>query len=127
MTTKNSGGDGGELIFKPANKLFSESDERWQAQVQTLLQDLRNAGGQVKQDYKPVPGAKGGVAEIILALGTSGALSLAVMAFKTWLARDRNRSIVIRTSKTGTGDEMVITGENISEKMLQDALQKLKS
>ena len=126
MTTTNPADDSGELIFKPANKLFSDSDERWQAQVQTLLQDLR-ATGQVKQQVKPVEGMKGGVAEIILALGTSGALSMAVMAFKAWLARDQNRSIVIRTAKTAAGDETVITGENISEKILKDALQKLKA
>jgi hypothetical protein len=126
MTTNNSNGGGEELAFKPSSKVFSENDERWQAQVQTLLQDLRAAGGQVRQDFKPVAGAKGGVAEIIFALGSSGALSLAVMAFKAWLARDKNRVLTFRTAKTADGEEITITGENISEKILEKLLQRIK-
>jgi hypothetical protein len=94
--------------------------------VQALMQDLRAAGAQVRQDAKPVPGTKGGVVEIILALGSSGALSLAVMAFKAWLARDKNRVITFKTAKTADGEEITITGENISEKILEKAFQHLK-
>jgi|KBSMisStandDraft_5_1062788.scaffolds.fasta_scaffold396512_2 hypothetical protein len=108
------------LVFEVADEQLADNDPRWDRQVQGLISDLKADVGQVTRGDGPSqPGMKGvPAADIILALGSAGALTAAVEVFKAWLGHGK-RSIKIRTSKDG---DVTVTGENISEALLSKAI-----
>lgn len=84
-----------ELTIKPRSERFDGADARWREQVGAFYRDLRAEVEETHIARTPIPGEKGPATDIILALGSSGALSAAVAVFKAWLARDRTRSLEI--------------------------------
>ena len=93
--TELSGARRLELVIEPRSDDYDAADDRWRAQVGTLQRDLA-AQVETFQRSRSEPGAKGTVDEVILALGSSGALTAAVECFRAWLQRDNNRSIDVR-------------------------------
>ena len=113
----------GEIIIQPLSSAYDPGDERWLGQVQGLLASLNANVGEVRKEVTPVAGQKGGVVEIIIALGSAGAITAAVEVFKMWLNRDATREIVITTKvKDGTKTTR-ITGKNISKELVSEAMQ----
>jgi hypothetical protein len=103
-----------ELAF--SNAALPPNDPRWRTQVDNLLTDLKRGGGDVRRELTAVAGTKGGMETIILALGTSGAVTAAVTAFRLWLARPGKRSATVTyTDQDGKTVTEVITAENVSE------------
>ena len=98
------------------------NDQRWRNQVDGLLGDLKRNAGEVRREITPVPGKKGGIEEIILALGTSGAITAAISIFRAWLARSADRTIEIEGKVGGRQVKLKLTGQNIDEKTLRMAL-----
>lgn len=111
-----------ELQLAPASTALPTSDQRWQNQVAQLLNDLRRGAGEVRKEITPVPGQKGGAEAIILALGTSGALTAAVTIFKAWLGRAADRTIKMKARVGDRVVEVELSGTNISESTLRSAL-----
>jgi hypothetical protein len=109
-----------ELQFEATHEQLGANDERWEKQVQGLLADLKAQSVQAKRAAgESEPGKKGiDASQIIIALGSAGAITAAVEVFKAWLGRDKKRSIRIKNTK----DELTITGDNISEQLLSKAL-----
>lgn len=120
MTTEPR--DPGEVVIEPLSGAYDPADARWESQVQGLLDSLKANVGEVRKEVTPVPGQKGGVVEIIIALGSAGAISAAVQVFKHWLDRDSTRSITIRKKKARGEETITITGRNISKELLSEAL-----
>ena len=115
--------ESGEMSIQPRSSAYDASDARWVNQVQTLLSSLQVNVGQVRKEVTPVAEQKGGLVEIIVALGSAGAVTAVVEVFKLWLSRDKTRSIDI-TTKTGDVEKKItITGENISKELLAQALK----
>lgn len=104
-----------ELQLAPTSSALPSSDQRWQNQVAQLLNDLRRNAGEVRKEITPVPGQKGGAEAIILALGTSGAITAAVAIFKAWLGRSGDRVITLKGKIGERAFEVELTGSNISE------------
>ncbi|HEY0987808.1 MAG TPA: hypothetical protein VGD80_12180 [Kofleriaceae bacterium] len=104
-----------ELVLDPHH--VSLDDDRFGDHVVELTQALREDVGGVGVRNTPVPGRRGGASEIILALGTSGAIGAAVAAFKLWLDRDKGRKISIKVRTKGSAREVEITADaaNVSE------------
>jgi hypothetical protein len=98
------------------------SDQRWRNQVDGLLADLKRNAGEVRREITPVPGKKGGVEEIILALGSSGAITAAIAIFRAWLARSADRSIEIEGKVGDRAVKLKLSGQNIDEKTMRLAL-----
>ena len=115
---------GNEFTIQPMSDAYDPSDDRWLTQVQSLLTSVQMNVGPVRKDVTPVPGQKGGVVEIIVALGSAGALTAAVEVFKAWLSRDGTRSIEISTTTGGQKKKIKVTGQNISKELLAEALQQ---
>lgn len=111
-----------ELQLAPSSSAFPTSDQRWQNQVAQLLNDLRRNAGEVRKEITPVPGQKGGAEAIILALGTSGALTATVAIFKAWLGRATDRAIRMKAKVGDRTVEIELSGSNISEATLRAAL-----
>ncbi len=111
-----------ELQLSPASSALPTGDQRWQAQVAQLLNELRRNAVEVRKEITPVPGQKGGVEAIILALGTSGALTGAVAVFRAWLGRSADRAIKLKAKVGDRVVEIELSGSNVSESTLRAAL-----
>jgi hypothetical protein len=102
---------------------YPASDQRWRNQVDSLLGDLKRNAGEIRREITPVPGQKGGAEAIILALGSSGAIAAAVTVFKAWLQRSTDRSIEIDGVLDGREVKLKLSGRNIDETTLRQALK----
>ncbi len=120
----NTSSAGNEIVIQPVSDAYDPSDSRWLNQVQGLLSSLQSNGGIVRKEVTPVAGQKGGAVEIILALGTAGALPVVADIIKAWLNRDGTRSIEISTTTGGEKKKIKVTGKNISKELLAEALQQ---
>jgi hypothetical protein len=75
------------LQLTPGSDRFDPNDVRWARQVDGLWRALEEQAGVVQRSIVQVPGKKGGVDVIILALGSAGAISAAVEVIRMWLGR----------------------------------------
>src|SRR5260221_9099120 len=89
-----------ELEIDPRNEKYYPDDDRWRDQVATLYADLHAQVDTVRRE-RPVEGAKGTIDQLIIALGSAGALSAVVDCFRAWLGRDRDRRIDVRWNDNG--------------------------
>ncbi len=95
---------------------FPPNDPRWRPQVEHLLADLKRAGGDLRREVTPVAGTKGGLESIVLALGTSGAITAAVTAFQAWIGRSQDRVVTItRKGKGGKKVTYTVDARNVSD------------
>jgi hypothetical protein len=82
-----------EIGLAAANERFDDDDPRWRDQVGDLVDELRRETGSVRSQRVVVPGTKGTIDNLILALGSAGAFTAAVEIVRVWLARDKHRSV----------------------------------
>ncbi len=111
-----------QLKLAVASDALPANDRRWLNQVDGLLADLKRNGAEVQRKVTPVPGQKGGVEEIILALGSSGAIAATISIFKAWLARAGDRTIELDGQIGDRPVHLKLTGTNVDEKTLRLAL-----
>jgi Effector Associated Constant Component 1 len=104
-----------ELVVEPRSERFDEGDARWREQVGALYRDLRHEVGGVRMESTPIPGAKGATTDIILALGSSGALTAAVTMFKAWLDRDRSRVLELEWTEGDQTRKLSIRGTDVDD------------
>jgi NADPH-dependent glutamate synthase beta subunit-like oxidoreductase len=111
---------GVEVTITAGTVKFDPDDQRWVDQAATLYAALREEAGAVLQRGVPEPGAKGAVDTVVLALGSSGALTAAVACFRAWLARDKTRTLTVAwTDDTGDEQTVTVTGDNIDRASFQ--------
>jgi Effector Associated Constant Component 1 len=112
-----------ELAVEPRNEEYDRDDEGWRDQVVTLYADLHTNVDVVSRGC-PVEGdaaKKGGLDQLIIALGSAGAFSAVVDCFRAWLGRDRDRRIDIRwDDENGVERSATLTGEAIDVETLRD-------
>lgn len=108
-----------ELILEPETGKFDPADDRWREQVAAFYRDLEHEVGGVRREVTPVPDSKGGVESIVLALGTAGIFPAAVQFFKSWLSRDKSRSLKVCWMEDGKRQCVSVQGDGID----QDALE----
>jgi hypothetical protein len=104
-----------ELVLDPQHP--SLDDDRFARQILDLTNALKLEVGGVNTRSVPVPGKRGGLPEIILALGTSGAIAATVTVLKAWLDKDKARKVVIKVRTKGKAREVEIAADaaNIGE------------
>jgi hypothetical protein len=89
-----------------------------------LIFYLRDVPGvRVSTASQPVPGSKGVATDLIIAAGTSGAISALVEVFHLWLRRDKRRALTITQRLGGDGLVTKIEGENISLDSIEAAVK----
>jgi hypothetical protein len=115
MTEHQAAGSSLELVIEPRSERFDEADARWREQVGALYRDLRRDLGDVRRESTPVAGAKGATTDIILALGSSGALTAAVTMFKVWLGRDKTRVLELEWMDDDQPRRLSIRGTDVDE------------
>ena len=112
-----------QLKLVMSSDALPSSDQRWRNQVETLLTDLKRNAGEVRKEITPVAGQKGGAEAILLALGSSGAITAAVTVFRSWLTRAADRSIDIEGNIDGRAIKLTLTGRNIDETTVRQAFK----
>ena len=114
------------LEIIPGSDLYSPDDERWREQVALFYEQLRDGGVVVRQEGKPVPGAKGEVEDIILALGSAGVFTAALAAFRSFLSRERSRRITITWIEKGERRRVDVRGDTDNDTMERLARQAIR-
>ena len=107
----SSDDSGVELVVVPRGDPAHQYDERWLDQVALFYDDLRTGGAAVRIDSTPVPGAKGDIASVIIALGSAGAIKSALAAFKAFLGRERIRSLELSYMVKGKKQTITLRGD----------------
>lgn len=107
-----------ELTIEAGNDDYDAGDERWRSQVVDLYNGLDDEVGEVRRDLATVPGAKGGAASVILALGSAGAFTAAVQYFKSWLGRDKSRRLEVSWEVDGRKESVSVSGDAMSEEAM---------
>lgn len=88
-----------------------------------LLQDLHSVRSiQAEERAVPVAGSKGVATDVIIGLGSSGAIVSLVNVFRLWLQRDRRRSLRIVRGEGANREVISIEGDNVSVDLIQKAL-----
>ncbi|SDI86369.1 hypothetical protein SAMN05444157_0533 [Frankineae bacterium MT45] len=111
MSTDDSGATF-ELAVELRSNDYYPDDERWLSQVNAYRSELHGLVDTHLQS-RPLAGSKGGVDELIVALGSAGAFTAAVESFRAWLGRDRGRRIEVRWDDGGVEHYVSLTGEAI--------------
>ena len=101
-----------ELVVEPRSDDYEAADDRWRVQVGTFYRELADRVDTYRRG-RSVPGTKGTVDEVILALGSSGALTAAVECFRAWLQRDKSRRIDVRWDEEGVERHVTFSGDNV--------------
>lgn len=112
-------GTGVELQLTAHSDRFDEGDENWLAQEADLLESLRSEVGGVRRDMTAVPGQKGMVETVIMALGSAGAFKAAVQCLQAWLSRDRTRRIELAWTVDGHEEKIVLQGTAVDPKTFE--------
>jgi hypothetical protein len=108
-----------EVAVEPHNDQYDPDDDRWRDQVATLYQDLDSQVDTVQRG-RPVPGAKGTVDQLVIALGSAGTFQAVVDCFRAWLGRDRDRRIDVRWDENGVERSVTLTAEAVDDRTVQE-------
>jgi hypothetical protein len=107
------------LSVEPRNDGYDPDDDRWRRQATALYAELA-AVADVERHTRPVPGTRGAVEQVIVALGSAGVFSAAVECLRAWLGRDRGRRIDIRWDEDGVERFVTLTGEGVDVETVRE-------
>lgn len=97
----------------PNSARYNADDDRWRDQVADLVRDLRVETGSLSIARTPVPGTKGSLDSLVLALGSAGVFTTALDVLRVWLARDKTRSVDLTyTDREGKQQRLNVTATN---------------
>ncbi len=108
-----------ELVIEPRNSQFSADDDRWRAQVVSLRQELR-AQVDTTERGRLVPGTKGAISELVVALGSAGVFTAMVDCFRAWLSRDKDRRIDVRWDEDGVERYVTFSGGAVDAETVRE-------
>jgi hypothetical protein len=97
----------------PDSARYDADDDRWRDQVADLVRDLKVETGSLTVARTPVPGTKGSLDSLVLALGSAGVFTTALDVLRVWLARDKTRSVDLTyTDREGKQQRLSVTAAN---------------
>jgi hypothetical protein len=102
-----------DLVIEPRTERFDPDDDRWRRQVSDLVNGLDAEVGGIRRESEQVPGAKGTVDTVILALGSAGAFTATVEFLRAWLTRDRSRRLDLSWEADGRTEHVTVSGDAI--------------
>jgi Effector Associated Constant Component 1 len=110
-----------DVEVEVASDVFAADDDRWVDEVDRFHRELEDRLGRdiVRRDTRPIPGMKGGLASIVVSLGSAGAFTAAATAFKDWLGRAGDRSLTVRVG----GQVVKVSGKNVKDDTLLETLR----
>jgi hypothetical protein len=108
-----------EVVVEPRNDQYDPDDDGWRDQVATLYAELDDSGDTVRRG-RPVPGAKGAVDQLVIAMGSAGVFTATVDCLRAWLGRDRDRRIDLRWMQGGEERSVTLTGEAVDNETMRE-------
>jgi Effector Associated Constant Component 1 len=94
-----------------------------QAGIGELFADLKDVPELRASEHETGEGDRKGVAsELLVSLGTPGAIAGLVRIVRLWLSRDRRRSLTVTIRDTADGTSITVAGDHISTETLASAL-----
>lgn len=114
---------GVQLVVEPASERFDPADDRWLDQVTGLVTELRREVGDVSTSGAPVAGAKGAVDSIVLSLASAGSLATMVELVKSWLSRDRTRSLKVTWGSGSDLQAVELSGAGLDDAAFDELLR----
>jgi hypothetical protein len=118
--------DGVELWIEPGSARFASDDDPWIDQVSALVKELREAAGNVSTRRAPVRGGKGAAESIALSLASSAGVSSLIQLIRSWLTRDRTRSLKVSWSGSGVLENVELSGEDLPDNVLEELATAIK-
>jgi hypothetical protein len=118
-----------EVAILPGTGKFDPEDERWRDQVAALHTALCEEAWDGSPAQRARAGPEGGgVDAVVLALGSSDALTAAVACFRAWLARDKTRTLTVTwTDEAGAERTVQVSGDNIDQASFQVLAEGIRS
>ncbi|MFI6285780.1 hypothetical protein ACIBCM_13660 [Streptomyces sp. NPDC051018] len=107
---------------------FDEQDDAWLEQERELVRDLGAHGLTVRRDgLLPLPGSKGLLDTVVVALTSAAALRTAAGCWRAWLSRDQTRSMKITyTERDGTERTIHIHGNRPADEQFDRLFEILE-
>src|SRR5262245_40008575 len=97
----------------PNSARYDADDDRWRDQVADLVRELKVETDALTVAHTPVPGTKGSLDSLVLALGSAGVFTTALDVLRVWLARDKTRSVDLSyTDRDGKRQRLNVTAMN---------------
>jgi hypothetical protein len=112
-----------EITLTATSEKYDADDDRWRGQVGELVHQLRTETDALRLERTPVPGTKGAIDELIISLGSAGVFTAVEQVFRSWLARDKTRSIQL-SYKDGKGhmQKLQVAASNAAEDVFAPVL-----
>ena len=98
---------------------FDDDHPAFRAQVAQLENEMVREVDEAEVVHHPVPGTKGTVAELVVALGQAGVLTATVEMVRLWLRRDRARSLEIEWTEGDETHRVTVRGDAIDTATLR--------
>lgn len=110
------------VLVEPGSSVYDPNDAGWRKQAGALGTSLASVGT-VTRAGDAAEGSKGTLDTLIIALGSSGAITAAVEIFKSWLSRDRSRRLTLTIdSGAGRPTKIDVDGTSTSDKTVETVL-----
>jgi len=118
-------GDNFTVEIQPSHIGYDENDDGWAKQKAAFLQQLRALDDveSVERVERAVESARGGPAEVIMTLSSTGAIAAIASVVKTWILRDKGRKVKLVVRK----GELVfdLEGDRLDEALVQKVATSL--
>src|SRR5262245_65694669 len=98
-----------ELRLEPLSGRFDTYDERWLDQVDGLVGELRAGADDVTTRRAATPGTKGAIDAIVIPVISAGGLTAVIELVRSWLNRDRTRSLKVSWSDSGSVESIELS------------------
>lgn len=108
-----------EVAIRALSDSYPAFSRPWRDQVSELHDELGRVAD-LRFKHAAEPGTKGGTAEIIIALGSSGAVAAAAAVLKHWLSRDTSRKITLHVRRRDV--EITLDADSLTDRALSSLL-----
>ena len=112
-----------ELRLEPLSGRFDVHDDRWLDQVGGLVGELRAEVNGVATRRTPEAGTKGGIDALLIPVVSAGGLTAAMELVRSWLTRDRTRSMKVSWSDSGAVESIELSGSEVDRARFDDLLR----
>lgn len=112
-----------QLALEPSSGRFEAHDDNWLMQVAALVSDLRSEVGEVTVDRRPKPGSKGTIDSIALSLASAETLTAVVELLRSWLGRDRSRSMKVSWGPGRAVQSVELSGSGLDDAAFDDLVR----
>jgi membrane-associated two-gene conflict system component 1 (EACC1) len=106
-----------DFVLTPHSSVWGDEDDRWADAVALLWGQLENEIGRpaVVRRREPVPGTKGTLDSVMLALAAPGAFASSIAVVEYWLQRASDRSVTIRRAGAPSSESVTITAHDVRD------------